>query len=166
MGVVTGIPMEFQFGTNWATFSAFAGGVVSQTLALEGMFAFFLESSFLGILLFGEGRVGPRLHWLSSACVAVGAWISGFFIVATNAWMQHPIGYAVAGDGSVHLDNFWALLGNPFAWTQYAHVISGAVLTAAIVMAATGAYYLLAAKHQAFGRLSVTLAQLPQFRHG
>jgi cytochrome bd ubiquinol oxidase subunit I len=160
MGVVTGIPMEFQFGTNWATFSAYAGGVVGQTLALEGIFAFFLESSFLGILLFGEGKVGPRLHWLSSVCVAAGALASGFFIVATNAWMQHPVGYEAAPDGTVHLDNFWALLGNPFAWGQYAHVISGAVLTAAIVMAATGAYYLLAGKHAAFGRLSVTLGVL------
>jgi cytochrome bd ubiquinol oxidase subunit I len=160
MGVVTGLPMEFQFGTNWATFSAFAGGVVGQTLALEGMFAFFLESWFLGILLFGEDRVGARLHWLSSIFVAVGALASGFFIIATNAWMQHPVGYAVAADGTVHLDNFWALLGNRFAWAQYAHVISGAVLTAAIVMAGTGAYYLLAVKHAAFGRLSVTLGVL------
>ena len=157
MGVVTGIPMEFQFGTNWATFSTFAGGVVGQTLALEGMFAFFLESSFLGILLFGEGRVSPRLHWLSSIFVAAGALVSGFFIVATNAWMQHPVGYAVAPDGTVSLSDFGALLGNPFAWWQYAHVISGAILTAAIVMAATGAYYRLAGKHAAFGRLSVTL---------
>ncbi|SRR5579884_36465 len=157
MGVVTGIPMEFQFGTNWATFSAFAGGVVGQTLALEGVFAFFLESSFLGILLFGEGRVSPRLHWLSSILVAAGALISGFFITATNAWMQHPVGYAVGPQGTVHLDNFWALVGNPFAWWQYAHVINGAILTAAIVVAATGAYYLLAGTHVAFGRLSVTL---------
>lgn len=160
MGVVTGIPMEFQFGTNWATFSTFAGGVVGQTLALEGVFGFFLESSFLGILLFGEGRVSPRLHWLSSIFVASGALASGLFIVATNAWMQHPVGYAVAPDGTVHLDSFWALLGNPFVWWQYAHVINGAVLTAAIVMASTGAYYLLAGKHMAFGRLSVTLGVL------
>lgn len=160
MGVVTGIPLEFQFGTNWATFSAFAGGVVGQTLALEGVFAFFLESSFLGILLFGEGRVSPRLHWLSSVLVAAGALTSGFFITATNAWMQHPVGYAVGPDGTVHLDDFWALLGNPFAWWQYAHVVSGAVLTAAIVMASAGAYYLLAGRHAAFGRLSVALGVL------
>lgn len=157
MGVVTGIPMEFQFGTNWATFSSFAGGVVAQTLALEGVFAFFLESSFLGILLFGEGRVRPWVHWLSSVLVAAGALLSGFFITATNAWMQHPVGYLVAPDGTVHLDNFWALVGNPFAWWQYAHVIGGAILTAAIVMAATGASYLLAGRHVAFGRLSVSL---------
>lgn len=160
MGVVTGIPMEFQFGTNWATFSAFAGGVVAQTLALEGVFAFFLESSFLGILLFGEGRVSPKVHWLSSILVATGALTSGFFITATNAWMQHPVGAVVGPDGTVHLDNFWALVGNPFAWWQYAHVINGAILTAAIVMAATGAYYLLAGQHAGFGRLSVTVGVL------
>jgi cytochrome d ubiquinol oxidase subunit I len=160
MGVVTGIPMEFQFGTNWAAFSAFAGGVVAQPLALEAMFAFFLESSFLGILLFGEGRVHPWVHWLSSILVAAGALVSGFFITATNAWMQHPVGAVVAPDGTVHLVNFWALIGNPFAWWQYAHVIDGAILTAAIVIAATGAYYLLARRHVDFGRLSVTLGVL------
>lgn len=157
VGVVTGIPMEFQFGTNWAAFSTFAGGVVGQTLALEGVFAFFLESSFLGVLLFAERRVSPRLHWLSAVLVALGALVSGFFITATNAWMQHPVGFRLAADGTVYLENFWALLGNPFLWWQYAHVINGALLTAAIVMASVGAYYLLAGTHVGFGRLSVAL---------
>jgi cytochrome d ubiquinol oxidase subunit I len=157
VGVVTGIPMEFQFGTNWAQFSTFAGGVIGQTLGLEGVFSFFLESSFLGILLFGEGRVSPRLHWLSAVLVAVGAWLSGLFITATNAWMQHPVGYRVAPDGTVQMASLRALLGNQFLWWQYAHVINGAVLSAAIVMASVGAYYLLAGSHLAFGRLSVAL---------
>src|SRR4029079_19620086 len=90
-GVVTGIPMEFQFGTNWARFSQFAGPVVGQTLFMEGVFAFFAESSFLGVFLFGERRVSPTLHWVSAVMVAAGAVLSGFFIVATNAWMQHPV---------------------------------------------------------------------------
>lgn len=137
VGVVTGIPLEFQFGTNWATFSAFAGGVVGQTLALEGTFAFFLESSFLGILLVAERQVTPWIHWLSAVLVATGALISGFFITATNAWMQHPVGYTISRDGTVQLDNFWALLANPFLFWQYLHVINGAILTAAIVMAST-----------------------------
>src|SRR5207249_1960199 len=94
-GVVTGVPMEFQFGTNWATFANFAGGIVGQTLALEGVFSFFLESSFLGILLFGGGRVPRAVEWLASILVAVGALTSGFFITATDAWMQHPVGYSV-----------------------------------------------------------------------
>ncbi len=157
VGVITGIPMEFQFGTNWAQFSAFAGGVIGQTLGLEGVFSFFLESTFLGILLFGEGRVSPRAHWLSAVLVAVGAWLSGLFITATNAWMQHPVGYRIAADGTVQLASLGALLGNPFLWWQYAHVINGAVLSAAVVTASVGAYYLLAGRHVEFGRLSVAL---------
>ena len=157
VGVVTGIPMEFQFGTNWAQFASFAGGVVGQTLGLEGVFSFFLESTFLGVLLFGEGRVSPRLHWLSAVFVAAGAWLSGLFITATNAWMQHPVGYRTAPDGSVQLSSLSALLGNSFLWWQYAHVMNGALLAAAIVMASVGAYYLLAGRDTEFGRLSVGL---------
>jgi cytochrome bd ubiquinol oxidase subunit I len=157
VGVITGIPMEFQFGTNWARFSAFAGGVIGQTLALEGIFAFFLESSFLGVLLFGEERVRPLVHWLSAVLVAAGALLSGLFITATNAWMQHPVGYRIVEDGTVQMADFWILLGNPFLWWQYLHVINGAILTAAIVMASVGAYYLLSDKHAEFGRLSVAL---------
>src|SRR5712672_3213870 len=95
MGVVTGIPMEFQFGTNWAAFSRSAGGVIGQTLAMEGVFTFFLESSFLGLFLFGEKRLGPRLHWAAAFLVFLGSWLSGYFIIATNAWMQYPVGYQI-----------------------------------------------------------------------
>src|SRR5208283_1177943 len=84
MGVVTGIPMEFQFGTNWARFSRSAGGVIGQTLAMEGVFSFFLESSFLGVFLFGEKRLGPKAHWFAAFLVFAGAWLSGFFIIATD----------------------------------------------------------------------------------
>src|SRR6266545_6992199 len=90
MGVVTGIPMEFQFGTNWSRFSKAAGGVIGQTLAMEGVFSFFLESSFLGLFIFGEKRLGPVAHWVTGFLVFVGSWLSGYFIVATDAWMQHP----------------------------------------------------------------------------
>jgi cytochrome d ubiquinol oxidase subunit I len=103
IGVVTGIPMEFQFGTNWSVFSRVTGGVIGQPLAMEGVFSFFLESTFLGAFLFGERQLGPRLHWLSAFLVFLGSWISGFFIIATNAWMQHPVGYARASDGSFSL---------------------------------------------------------------
>src|SRR3974390_2505500 len=105
VGVVTGIPMEFQFGTNWAGFSKYAGGVIGQTLAMEGMFAFFLESAFVGALVWGEKRLGPRYHFLAALGVATGSWLSGFFILVTNAFMQHPTGYAVAPDGSLALSN-------------------------------------------------------------
>ena len=131
VGVVTGIPMEFQFGTNWAAFSNFSGGIVGQTLAMEGIFAFFLESGFLGLFLFGEGRIPPILHWLSALMLGVGAWLSGYFITMTNAWMQHPVGYTVQ-NGRAHLTSFWALLGNPFGWWQYVHVINGAVVAGCI----------------------------------
>src|SRR5882672_7344576 len=143
LGVVTGIPMEFQFGTNWSHFSRFAGGVIGQTLAMEGMFAFFLESAFLGLFLFGEKRLSPRMHWLSAFAVFAGSWLSGYFIVATDAFMQYPVGYFFAPDGSVQLSSFWDLLLNPWAQWQYAHTMIGAAITGAFVMAAVGAFYLL-----------------------
>ncbi|MGA9554208.1 MAG: cytochrome ubiquinol oxidase subunit I, partial [Candidatus Sulfotelmatobacter sp.] len=121
LGVVTGIPMEFQFGTNWSHFSRYAGGVIGQTLAMEGMFAFFLESAFLGLFLYGEKRLSPRGHWWSAVAVFLGSWLSGYFIIATDAWMQHPVGYAKAADGSLQLTSFWELVFNPWAWWQYAH---------------------------------------------
>ena len=142
-GVVTGIPMEFQFGTNWARFSKFAGGVIGQTLAMEGMFAFFLESSFLGLFLFGERRLSPRAHLASAIAVFAGSWLSGYFIVATDAWMQHPVGYAVAADGSVQLSSLSALLLNRWAFWQYVHTMGGAAVTGAFATAGLGAYYLI-----------------------
>ncbi|MFB3852903.1 MAG: cytochrome ubiquinol oxidase subunit I [Vicinamibacterales bacterium] len=153
-GVVTGIPMEFQFGTNWARFSHFAGGVVGQTLFMEGVFAFFAESSFLGLFLFGERRVSPFLHWLSSVMVGGGAVLSGFFIVATNAWMQHPVGYEVAG-GRAELTSLTALLTNPYLRWQYPHVIAGSITTASMVMAGVGAYYLLSRRQESAGRVNL-----------
>jgi len=152
LGVVTGIPMEFQFGTNWSHFSTFAGGVIGQTLAMEGVFAFFLESAFLGLFLYGEKRLGPRGHWWAAFAVFVGSWISGFFIIVTDAWMQHPVGYTRAADGSAQLSSFWQLVLNPWAWWQYAHNMSGAVITGAFVMASVGAFYLLWGKFEAHGR--------------
>src|ERR1700681_2151458 len=99
IGVVTGIPMEFQFGTNWSHFSRFAGGVIGQTLAMEGLFAFFLESSFLGLLVFGERKLSRGGHFMAAVALFAGAWLSGYFIICTNAFMQHPVGHAVAADG-------------------------------------------------------------------
>src|SRR5262245_64621689 len=90
-GVVTGIPMEFQFGTNWARFARYSGGVIATSLAMEGVFAFFLESSFLGMFLYGEERFGQKLHLLAAVMIFVGSWLSGYFIIVTDAWMQHPV---------------------------------------------------------------------------
>ena len=152
-GVVTGIPMEFQFGTNWSNFSRYAGGVIGQTLAMEGMFSFFLESFLLGVMLFGEKRFGQKVVWVATLLVFFGSWLSGYFIIATDAWMQHPVGYTIAADGSVQLNDFWALVLNPWALWQYAHNMLGSVTTAAFLMAGLGAYYLLAKKHETYGKL-------------
>src|SRR3984893_7969190 len=119
MGVVTGIPMEFQFGTNWAAFSRTAGGVIGQTLAMEGVFSFFLESSFLGLFLHGEKLLGPKLHLASAFLVFLGSWLSGFFIIATDAWMQHPVGYTTGSNGQILLRSFTELVLNPWIFWQY-----------------------------------------------
>ena len=153
LGVVTGIPMEFQFGTNWSVFSRMTGGVIGQPLAMEGVFSFFLESTFLGLFLFGEKRLSRRAHAGAAAMVWLGSWISGFFIIVTDAWMQHPVAYRLLPDGSYDVASFWGLLLNPWAWLQYAHNMCGAVVTASFVVAATGAFYLLERNHDEFGRL-------------
>jgi cytochrome d ubiquinol oxidase subunit I len=154
-GVVTGIPMEFQFGTNWARFSRSAGGVIGQTLAMEGVFSFFLESSFLGLFLFGEKRLSPIAHWFSAFLVFLGSWLSGFFIIMTDAWMQHPTGYALGPKGEIVLADFQAFILNPWGLWQYLHNMIATVVTASFVMASIGAWYLLTAKHTAFGRTFV-----------
>jgi len=157
MGVVTGIPMEFQFGTNWAHFSNYAGDIIAQTLAMEGAFAFFLESAFLGIFLFGEHVFGQKMHWFSALMVWLGTWASGGFIIASNAWMQHPVGYIMTPDGRLHLSNYWAVLFNPWILPQYLHTMGGAMVTGSFVMAGLGAYYLLMKQHIDYGRIFVTL---------
>jgi cytochrome bd ubiquinol oxidase subunit I len=155
LGVVTGIPMEFQFGTNWAEFSKSAGGVIGQTLAMEGVFSFFLESSFLGLFLFGEKRLGRAAHWCVAFLVWLGSWMSGYLIVATDAWMQHPVGYALGSNGEIILSSFWQLLLNKWALWQYGHTMIGAVQTGCFVMAAVGAFYLLDNRDEFYGRTFV-----------
>src|SRR5262245_5778978 len=151
-GVITGIPMEFQFGTNWARFARYSGGVIATSLAMEGVFAFFLESSFLGIFLYGERRFGQKIHLLAAVMIFIGSWLSGFFIIVTDAWMQRPVGFAVAPDGSAQLTSFWSLLTNEWALWQYLHNMFGACVTGSFFMAAVGAYYILARKQEEFGR--------------
>ena len=141
IGVVTGIPMEFQFGTNWAQFSKNAGGVIGQTLAMEGVFSFFLESTFLGLFVYGEKHLSRKLHWVTALLVFLGSWLSGFFIIATDAWMQHPVGYKMGPNDQILLDSFWGLILNPWILWQYLHNMIAAVVTASFVMASVGAYY-------------------------
>jgi cytochrome d ubiquinol oxidase subunit I len=153
VGVVTGIPVEFQFGTNWADFSRYAGGVIGQTLAMEGMFAFFLESAFVGVLIWGEKRLGPRNHFLAAVAVAAGSWLSGYFILVTNAFMQHPVGYSVAADKSLGIASISGFLFNPWAVVEFSHNQLAAVVTGSFVIAALGAYYTLRGIHSAQARL-------------
>jgi cytochrome bd ubiquinol oxidase subunit I len=153
LGVVTGIPMEFQFGTNWSEFSRRTGGVIGQPLAMEGVFSFFLESAFLGLFLFGEKRLSKRAHWATAFFVFLGSWISGFFIIVTDAWMQHPVAYRLLPNGTYEVTSFWSLMLNPWAWLQYAHNMCGAVVTAAFVMSSVGAFYLLQGREGPYGRI-------------
>ena len=153
VGVVTGIPMEFQFGTNWSEFSKYAGGVIGQTLAMEGMFAFFLESAFIGALIWGEKRLGPRYHFLAAIGVALGSWLSASFILVTNAFMQHPVGYQIEANGTLGIANLSAYLLNPWALIQFAHNQMAAVVTGAFVVTAVGAFYTLRGIHSTQARL-------------
>ncbi len=155
MGVVTGIPMEFQFGTNWAKFSELTGGIIGQTLAMEGMFSFFLESSFLGLFLFGEKLLGHKLHFVTGFLVFLGSWASGFLIIATHSWMQHPVGYEILENGKFVLNNFSALFSNPWLVPSYLHNQLASVITASFVVAGIGAFYILNKKHSEFGKLFV-----------
>lgn len=155
MGVVTGIPMEFQFGTGWARFAEATGGVIGHLLGLEGVYSFFLESSVLGVFLVGERRLSRRAHWATAVLLWAGTWLSGYFIVATNAFMQHPVGIETTPDGGMRLASLWALLTNPWALWQYPHTMLGSVVTAGAVLAGTGAFYLLVGRHEEQGKLFV-----------
>jgi cytochrome d ubiquinol oxidase subunit I len=160
LGVVTGIPMEFQFGTNWAGFSRATGGVIGQPLVMEGVFSFFLESAFLGLFLFGERRLGRWGHWWVGVAMFLGSWLSGFFIIVTDAWMQHPVAYTRLPGGSFDVSSFSGLLLNPWAIVQYAHNMSGALVTGAFAMAAVGAYYLLERTFADHARIFVRIGVL------
>jgi cytochrome d ubiquinol oxidase subunit I len=153
VGVVTGIPMEFQFGTNWASFSTYAGGVIGQTLAMEGMFAFFLESAFVGALVWGERRLGPRLHFLAALGVATGSWLSAYFILVTNAFMQHPVGHTTDAKGALVIADLGAYLLNEWALIQFAHNQAAALVTGTFVITAVGAFYALRGAHTEQARL-------------
>jgi len=155
VGVVTGLPMEFQFGTNWARFSQLTGGVIGQTLALEGLFAFFLESSFLAMLVWGEKTLGPKKHFAAAVALLVGSWLSGVFIVTTNAFMQHPVGYVRDADGVFALASLSDFLFNPWALAQYAHNQLASLITASFFVTAVGAFWLLRGTDVDFARLNV-----------
>ena len=155
LGVVTGLVQALGFGTNWAGYSRYSGDVFGSALAAEGIFAFFLESGFLGVLLFGWDRVGPKLHYLANICVAVGSHFSAVWIVIANSWMQTPAGshieQSATGPRAV-LSNFWELVFNPSAMDRLAHVLIGCWLTGAFFVISIAAYYMLKKRHETLTR--------------
>ncbi|MCO6450227.1 MAG: cytochrome ubiquinol oxidase subunit I [Caldilineales bacterium] len=161
MGIATGIVQEFQFGTNWSTYSRFVGDVFGSALAAEGIFAFFLESGFLAVLLFGGERLGPRLHFVSVLLVALGAHFSAIWITVANSWMQTPAGYQIVetvNGPRAEITNFWAMVFNPSAMTRLGHVLLASWLTGAFLVISVSAWYLLKGKHVDFAKASLKIA--------
>jgi len=142
VGVATGIVMEFQFGMNWSEYSKFVGDIFGAPLAAEGVFAFFLESSFLGLYLFGRNRVSKGVHWFSALMVAVGATISAFWILLANSWQQTPAGYVVQ-NGRAELTSFAEAAFNPSMWIRFFHTLDAALISGAFFVAGISAYLLL-----------------------
>ena len=158
MGVVTGLPMEFQFGTNWAQFSERTGNIIGQTLAMEGMFSFFLESFFLGLFLFGEKLLGKKLHFMTAFLIFLGSWASGYLIIATHSWMQNPVGHEILANGKFVLKNFSDLFSNPWLLPSFFHNQMASLVTTSFVIGGTGAFYLLVKKHHQYGMLFLKTA--------
>ncbi len=161
MGVATGLVMEFQFGTNWATYSRFVGDVFGSALAAEGIFAFFLESGFLAVLVFGWDKVSAKTHFFAACMVALGAVFSSVWIVVANSWQQTPAGFhleTVDGHTRAVIDNFWELVFNPSSMHRLAHVLIGCYILAAFFVMSVSAYYLLRRCHMDFAKKSFTSA--------
>jgi len=160
IGVATGIVMEFEFGTNWATYSRYVGDVFGSALAAEGIFAFFLESGFLAVLLFGWDKVGPKVHFFATCMVAFGAHFSAIWIVVANSWMQTPAGFHVVGQGlaaRAEITDFWAMVFNPSSMDRLAHTLMGAWQAGAWLLVSVGAWYLLRRRHRDFALASVKI---------
>ena len=158
MGVVSGIVMSYQFGTNWSAFSDKAGPVIGPLMADEVLTAFFLEAGFLGVMLFGLERVGHRLHFLATLMVAVGTLISAFWILSANSWMQTPAGYAVNADGQFVAASWLKVIFNPSFPYRLVHMVLAAYLTTALVVGAVGAFHLLRDQHLAGPRVMFSMA--------
>ncbi|MDX9759059.1 MAG: cytochrome ubiquinol oxidase subunit I [Bacteroidota bacterium] len=161
MGVATGIVMEFQFGTNWATYSRYVGDVFGSPLAAEGIFAFFLESGFLAILVFGWDRVSPRVHFFSTIMVALGSMFSAVWIVVANSWMQTPTGFHIVGEGMTaraEITDFWAMVFNPSSVDRLVHTLIGAFILGAFFVMSITAWYILHRRHERLAKQSFTIA--------
>ncbi|HMN18755.1 MAG: cytochrome ubiquinol oxidase subunit I [Ignavibacteriales bacterium] len=161
IGVATGIVMEFEFGTNWATYSRFVGDVFGSALAAEGIFAFFLESGFLAVLVFGWDKVGPKMHFFSTLMVSFGSMFSAVWIVVANSWQQTPAGFHVVGEGinaRAEITDFWAMVLNPSSVDRVLHVISGCWLAGAFLIISISAYYIIKNRHIRFAKSSIKIA--------
>jgi cytochrome bd ubiquinol oxidase subunit I len=158
MGVVSGIVMSYQFGTNWSVFSDKTGPVLGPLMGYEVMSAFFLEAGFLGVMLFGLKRVGPRLHMMATAMVALGTLMSAFWILSVNSWMQTPAGYSINAQGQFVPEDWWAIVFNPSFPYRLVHMVLAAYLTTAFVVGAVGAYHLLKSKTDDGARLMFSMA--------
>ncbi|MCW2276770.1 cytochrome ubiquinol oxidase subunit I [Heliophilum fasciatum] len=157
VGVATGIVMEFQFGTNWSEYSRYVGDIFGAPLAAEGILAFFLESAFVGVLIWGEGRVSPRLYWASTLLVAVGATLSAFWIIVANSWQQTPAGFEII-NGRAELTDFMAAVFNPSTIPRYLHAIDGALVTGAFFVAGISALFLIRRRHVELFQKSMRIA--------
>ena len=161
IGVATGIVMEFEFGTNWATYSMYVGDVFGSALAAEGIFAFALESGFLGVLLFGWNRVSPKVHFIATLGVFLGSMFSAVWIVVANSWQQTPTGYHIVGEGlkaRAEIVDFWAMVFNPSSVDRLLHVWIGAFLAGAFLVLSVHAYYLIKKRHEALSRKAFKIA--------
>jgi cytochrome d ubiquinol oxidase subunit I len=164
IGVATGIVQEFQFGMNWSSYSRFVGDIFGAPLALEGLLAFFLESTFLGLWIFGWGRLPEKIHLATIWAVAIGTNISAFFILTANAWMQHPVGYHMnPATGRAEMTDFFAILGNPVLLITYPHTVLASLLTGALFVLGISAYHLLRHNDVEVFRRSATIALVVGF---
>ena len=157
VGVATGIVMEFQFGTNWAEYSKFVGDIFGAPLAAEGVFAFFLESAFLGLYLFGRDKVSKGVHWFSIFMVAIGSVISAFWIIVAGSWMQTPAGYIIK-NGRAELTDFWAAVFNPSTVIRFLHTVDAALITGSFMVAGVSAYLILKNKQADLAKKSMKVA--------
>ncbi len=158
IGVATGIVLEFEFGTNWATYSRYVGDVFGSALAAEGIFAFFLESGFLAVLLFGWDRVGPKVHFFATCMVCLGAHFSAIWIVVANSWMQTPAGFHIVGEGlkaRAEITDFWQMVFSPSSMDRLLHVLCGAWQAGSFLVVSVSAWYLLKKRHEDFARASL-----------
>lgn len=163
IGVATGIVMEFEFGTNWATYSRYVGDVFGSALAAEGVFAFFLESGFLAVLLFGWSRVSRGFHFFATCMVALGAHFSAIWIIVANSWMQTPAGFHIVGEGlnaRAEITDFWAMVFNPSSMDRLFHSIFGAWLAGSFLVISVAAFYLLKKRHERFARESLKIGTI------